>query len=266
MTTIAEKFISIQENKIRYFEYGTSSNTVMFVHGLGASAERWETVIPYFKENYRVIALDLPGFGLSDKPSIDYTIDFFVKTLSEFIIKLGIKNNVMIGSSLGGQITTEFAISEPQLINKMILVSPSGVVNYSTPALDAYIAAAISPIQKNVMNAFSMMGGLNKEVESKTVTEFIQRLNMPNAKKAFLSAIMSNKESKITCEKLANVSVPSLVIWGDSDPVIPKENADLFFSCIKNCKFTEMKKCGHTPFVDEPEKFSKIILEFLKEK
>lgn len=265
MNTISEKFITIQENKIRYFECGTSSNTIMCVHGLGASAERWETVIPYFKKNYHTIALDLPGFGLSDKPSIDYTIDFFVKTLSEFIIKLGIKNNIMIGSSLGGQITTEFAIAEPRLINKMILVSPSGVVNYSTPALDAYIAAVISPSQKNVINAFSMMSGLNKEVDPKTVNEFIQRINMPNAKKAFLSAIMSNKESKITCEKLANLSIPSLVIWGDSDPVIPKENSDLFFSCIKNCKFEEMKKCGHTPFVEEPKKFSKIVLDFLKE-
>lgn len=259
-----EKFISIRENKIRYLEYGVSSDVILLVHGLGASAERWETVIPYFRENYRVIALDLPGFGLSDKPSIDYTIDFFVKSLSEFIVKLGIENNVMIGSSLGGQITAELAISEPRL-NKMILVSPSGVVNYSTLALDAYIAAAILPNQKNVEKAFSMMGGLNKEVDSQIVNEFIQRINMPNAKNAFLSTLISNKKVKLTCEKLANVSVPSLIIWGDNDPVIPKENSDLFFSCIKNCKFVEMKECGHTPFVDKPEEFSKIVLECMKE-
>ena len=94
--------------------------------------------------------------------------------------------------------------------------------------------------------------------------EFIKRINMPNAKKAFLSTIISNRGSKISCEKLANVSVPSLVIWGEHDPVIPKENANMFFSCIKNCQFVEMKKCGHTPFVEEPEKFSKIVLEFLE--
>lgn len=264
MNTISEKFISIQENKVRYFECGASPNTVIFVHGLGASAERWRSVIPYFKENYHVIALDLPGFGLSDKPSIDYTIDFFVRTLSEFIAKLGIRDSIMIGSSLGGQITTEFTMAEPHLVNKMILVSPSGVVNYSTSALDAYIAAAISPTQNNVKNAFSMMGGLNKEVDPKIINEFIQRINVPNAKKAFLSAIISNRESKISCEKLSHLSTPSLIIWGDADPVIPKENSDLFLSCIKNCKFVEMKKCGHTPFVDDPKKFSKIVLEFLK--
>lgn len=260
-----EKFITIQENKIRYFEYGISSNTIMLVHGLGASAERWEYVIPYFRKNYRIIALDLPGFGLSDKPLIDYTIDFFVRTLSEFIDNLGIQNGILIGSSLGGQIITELAIAEPKLINKMILVSPSGVVNYSTSALDAYIGAAISPTQKNVKNAFLMMNGQNKEVDFQTVDEFIKRINIPNAKKAFLSTIISNRGSKINCEKLASISIPSLVIWGECDPVIPKENANMFFSCIKNCQFVEMRGCGHTPFVEEPEKFSKIVLEFLEE-
>ena len=261
-----EKFITIQGNNLRYFEYGTSSNTVIFVHGLGASAERWEYIIPYFRKNYRVIALDLPGFGLSDKPPIDYTIDFFVRSLSEFIDKLGIQNSILIGSSLGGQIITELAIAEHKLINKLVLVSPSGVVNYSTSVLDAYIGAAISPNQENARKAFFMMNGQNKDVDSKIVDDFITRMNMPNAKKAFLSAIISNKESKISCEKLANVSIPSLIIWGEQDPVIPKENAELFFSCIKNCQFVEMKECGHTPFVEEPEKFSKIVLEFLKEK
>lgn len=261
-----EKFITIQENKIRYLEYGVSSNAIIFVHGLGASAERWEYVIQYFRENYRVIVPDLPGFGLSDKPSIDYTVDFFVKTLSEFIDGIGIQNAILIGSSLGGQIIAELAITEPKLINKMILVSPSGVVNYSAIVLDVYIGAAISPTQENVRNAFLMMNGQNKDVDSKIVNNFIKRMNTPNAKNAFLSTIMSNKESKISCEKLANVSIPSLVIWGECDPLIPKDNADLFLSCIKNCQFVEMKKCGHTPFVDKPKKFSKIVLEFLKEK
>lgn len=266
MNTVSEKFIRIQENKIRYFEYGDSSNTVLFVHGLGASAERWDPIIPYFSENYHVITLDLPGFGLSDKPSIDYTVDFFVRSLSEFISKLGIENNTVIGSSLGGQITTELTVAEPRLVNKMILVSPSGVVNHATPALDAYVAAAISPNQKNAEKAFLMMDGLNKKVDPQTVTEFIQRMSMPNAKMAFLSSIISNKDSMITSEKLAKISAASLVIWGDNDPVIPKENSHLLLSSIKNCKFVEMTKCGHTPFVNKPKKFSKIVLEFLKEK
>jgi pimeloyl-ACP methyl ester carboxylesterase len=261
-----EKFIAIQENKIRYLEDGASSNVIMLVHGLGASAERWDHIMPYFRKNYCVIVPDLPGFGLSDKPSIDYTIDFFVRSLSEFIESLGIQNSILVGSSFGGQIITELAIAEPKLINKMILVSPSGVVNYSTIALNAYISAAISPTRENVEKVFFMMNGQNKDVDSKTVDDFITRMNMTNAKQAFLSTILSNRESKISCEKLANVSVPSLVIWGEHDPVIPKENADLFFSCIKNCQFVEMKNCGHTPFVDEPKKFSKIVLEFLKEK
>ncbi len=76
-----EKFINIDENKIRYLESGNSDNTLVLIHGLGASANRWEYVIPHFEKNYRVIVPDLIGFGYSDKPLVDYTTDYF----SEFL-------------------------------------------------------------------------------------------------------------------------------------------------------------------------------------
>ncbi len=96
-----EKFINIDENKIRYLESGNSDNTLVLIHGLGASAERWEYVIPHFKEHFRVIVPDLIGFGYSDKPLVDYTTDFFSEFLKKFLEKLDIKNPVLIGSSLG---------------------------------------------------------------------------------------------------------------------------------------------------------------------
>lgn len=260
---IKEKFVMVGENKIRYLEDGKSSDSIILVHGLGASAERWKNTIPYLGKKYHVVVPDLIGFGLSDKPLVDYTMEFFVKFFSEFIDNLEIQKTVMVGSSLGGQIVAELAISMHRSIDKVVLVSPSGIVNYSTPSLDAYIAAALSPNYENAKKAFQMMAGPNKEIDPQTVDDFVKRINMPNAKMAFMSAIISNKESKISCEKLANVSIPSLVLWGELDSVIPKENANQFFLCIKNCQFVEMKGCGHTPFVERPLEFSKIVLEFL---
>ena len=72
-----EKFLQIDENDIRYFESGSSQKTLVLVHGLGASAERWDQVIPLFAKHFRVIIPDLIGFGYSDKPLTDYTLDFF---------------------------------------------------------------------------------------------------------------------------------------------------------------------------------------------
>ena len=85
------KTTEIDGSKIRYLEEGSSKNTLILLHGLGASAERWESVIPLFAEKFRVIVPDLIGFGYSDKPEIDYTTDYFAEFMSKFVGKVGIK-------------------------------------------------------------------------------------------------------------------------------------------------------------------------------
>jgi pimeloyl-ACP methyl ester carboxylesterase len=98
---VEEKFLQIDGNKIRYLESGNSKKTLVLVHGLGASAERWDQVIPLFSDDYRVIVPDLIGFGFSDKPLVDYTTEFFSNFLEKFFVTSGIKQPHLIGSSLG---------------------------------------------------------------------------------------------------------------------------------------------------------------------
>ena len=113
---MTEKSVNIDGNKIRYLEVGTSNETLVLIHGLGASAERWEYVIPFFQEHFRLIVPDLIGFGYSDKPLVDYTTDFFSEFFKKFFKKLEIKNPIVIGSSLGGQITAEFTVNNNDLV------------------------------------------------------------------------------------------------------------------------------------------------------
>ena len=82
---VQENFIHVDGNKIRYLETGDTKNILVLLHGLGASAERWNNVIPYFSKNYHLIIPDLVGFGYSDKPLVDYTMDFFSDFLGKFI-------------------------------------------------------------------------------------------------------------------------------------------------------------------------------------
>ena len=81
---VEEKFLQVDGNKIRYLESGDSKQTLVLVHGLGASAERWDQVIPLFEDNFRVVVPDLIGFGYSDKPLVDYTPEFFSDFLEKF--------------------------------------------------------------------------------------------------------------------------------------------------------------------------------------
>jgi 2-hydroxy-6-oxonona-2,4-dienedioate hydrolase len=260
---LVEKFVDIDGNKIRYFESGSSKKTLVLVHGLGASSERWQYVVPLFEIDFHVIVLDLVGFGYSDKPLADYTIDFFSNFLEKFLISLGIKKTSIVGSSLGGQISAEYTSSHPQSVDKLILVSPSGIMKQSTFALDAYVMAALYPNEQSAKNAFEIMDGSGKKIPMNIINGFVTRMKLPNAKFAFMSTLLGLKNSKLITKKLENISSPTLIIWGSDDPVIPVNFADDFVSSINNCTLYEMNKCGHTPYVQEPELFASRVLEFL---
>ena len=258
-----EKFLQIDEHKIRYLESGTSKNTLVLIHGLGASAERWTNVIPIFTDNFRVVVPDLIGFGYSDKPTVDYTLDFFSEFLEKFFIASNIECPNIIGSSLGGQISAEYASSHSQEIEKLVLVSPSGMMKQSTPVLDAYIMAALYPNEISAKNAFELMEGSGKHVEDQIINGFIERMRLPNAKLAFMSTVLGLKNSVSITSKLKSISAPTLIIWGANDSVIPINYADDFVSVIPDCKFYKMDGCGHTPYVQDPCTFTSKVLEFL---
>lgn len=259
-----KKFVNIDGNKIRYLESGNSDDTIVLVHGLGASAERWEFVIPLFEKHYRVIVPDLIGFGYSDKPMVDYTPEFFSEFFSHFLRELNITKTNLIGSSLGGQVCAEFASREKNTVKKLVLVSPSGAMKHSTPALDAYVMAALYPNPDGAKSAFEMMNTSGRQVNQRIVDEFVKRMHLPNAKMSFMSTLLGLKNSDTITKVLPSITSPTLVIWGEDDPVIPINYAESFVSSIRDCRFYKMPKCGHTPYVDEPEKFFEIVHDFLK--
>ena len=260
-----EKFVEIDGNKIRYLESGSSKKTLVLVHGLGASSERWQYVLPFFENDFHVLVPDLIGFGYSDKPIADYTIDFFSNFLEKFLISLNIDQTSIVGSSLGGQIAAEYTSSHSQNVDKLILVSPSGIMKKSTYALDEYIMAALYPNEQSAKNAFETMDGSGKKIPMNIINGFVSRMKLPNAKFAFMSTLLGLKNCELITQKLENISSPTLLIWGSDDPVIPVTFANDFVSSISNCTFLEMGNCGHTPYVQEPEFFASGVLDFLND-
>jgi pimeloyl-ACP methyl ester carboxylesterase len=266
-TEIKTVFGKVGVHNIRYLESGNSGRIIILLHGLGASAERWLPIMPYLAERYRVIAPDIVGFGLSEKPTVDYTVEFFSKFLGEFINHISVENPINImGSSLGGRIAIEYAIQNAQNIEKMILVAPAGINEEPTEALHSYIQAALHPTIDDAKKAFLMMAGNNRVIEQDVISDFVNRMLLPNSRLSFMSSLLGLKKSTLTQERLGKISNPTLVLWGKDDRVIPIKNATRFYTSIKNSKHEEMEKCGHTPFVDEPELFSKLVMQFLSEK
>jgi 2-hydroxy-6-oxonona-2,4-dienedioate hydrolase len=258
-----EKFVIVNRNKIRYLEDGHSDRNLILMHGLGGYAERWSNIIPHLNKKFHVFAPDLIGYGQSDKPSVDYTLELFVKFVFDFMETLGIKKTCMIGTSLGGQIVAECASTQSAAIEKIVLISPAGIMKKSTPTLDAYTMAALYPTKESVKTAYQMMVGSNKQVSEISIERFVNNMSRPNAKMVFLSTLLGLKNSSDIFEKLAKIKIPTLLIWGKEDKLIPFEYSQQFVSSINNCEFIPMEGCGHSPYVEDPEKLSELVIKFL---
>ena len=120
------KFTKIKNLRVRYLDRNKNGTPILLLHGLGGSIESWTNNISFLSTKFRIIALDLPGFGMSDKPKIDYSINFYVSFLEKFIKRIKLSHFFIIGSSLGGHIAVEFTSRNRKVVDKLILISPAG--------------------------------------------------------------------------------------------------------------------------------------------
>jgi len=260
-----QKFTNVNGYRIRYLEDGpTDGKVLILLHGIGASAERWSRVIPTLSRDYRVIAPDIIGFGYSDKPALEYTMDFFVDFFKVFLDNLGISKASIIGSSLGGHIATEFAIRFNHIVEKLVLVSPAGMMRKSSPTLDRYFMAALYPEHQRVYEAFSEMVYDSNTINQEILMDFINRMSLPNAKYAFMSTLLGIRYAPDLRGRLSSITAPTLLMWGENDTTIPLAEYAHQYNGIPNMEeLVVIKKCGHIAPIEKPATFNRILLKFL---
>jgi 2-hydroxy-6-oxonona-2,4-dienedioate hydrolase len=262
------KLIDVNGYTIRYLRYADfrvsrKKSTLVLLHGIGASADRWSSVAPTLSRYYQLIIPDIVGFGYSDKPTIEYTMDFFVKFFEDFLRKLEVARLSIIGTSFGGYLATVFTIRNLEKVDKLILAAPAGAMRTSTRVLDQYIMAALYPTYENTNRAFRDMAYEPSVVSEETIRDFMNRMRLPNAKYAFMSTLLAIRDSKDISGRLSKISVPTLLIWGANDRMIPLAYSREYTE-IPNSQLTIIDNCGHTPFVEKPAEFNNIVLKFLE--
>ncbi len=257
-------FIEVLGYNMRFIKVDRpeSKKTIVLLHGLGASAERWSELWPLLKK-YNVVIPDLIGFGYSEKPLIEYTVEFFVRSLEDFFKKMQIQNPIIMGSSFGGQLALEYSLTHKYFFDKIILVSPAGTLEKPTYVLSQYIFSGLYPTTENVHRAFEMMAN-NKEyvVEASTVKDYMNRMRLPNAKYSLISTLLAMRKDQTLRKRLVEIAVPTLVIWGRNDTTIPVANIE-YFKQMPNVETLIMEECGHTPYVEKPVEFYEIIEKFI---
>ncbi len=254
--------------KIRYRESGKEKNRhILFIHGLGSSSDRWLGIPDALSANFHTIALDLPGFGESSKPvTMKYTIQNFRENIVDFINKLGINDGKtsIVGHSLGGYIAAEVTIENKNLVERLVLIDSSGMLKKPTPLLEEYLQVAMNPTADKVRKVFEQMVADPARIPSKLVDGFIARINSPNAKYAFKSTLQNSANTQIGLERLELIKdIPTLIIWGTKDKVIPTNHSELFKEAIMNSRIEIIQDAGHAPFAEKPDQVCEILRNFL---
>jgi len=253
--------------KIRYRESGKGNERhILFIHGLGSSSDRWLGIPDALSENFHTIALDLPGFGDSSKPvTMNYTIQAFRENIVDFINKLGINDGKtsIVGHSLGGYIAAEVTIENKNLVERLVLIDSSGMLKKPTPLLEEYLQVAMNPTTDKVRKVFEQMVANPERIPSKLVEGFIARINLPNAKYAFKSTLENSANTQIELGKLKLIEIPTLILWGIKDKVIPINHSELFKEAIMNSRIEIIQDAGHAPFAEKPDQVSEILRNFL---
>ena len=263
-----ENWANLNGLKIRYLESGKGNDRhILFIHGLGSSADRWLGIPSALSANFHTVSLDLPGFGESDKPAtMDYTIENFRKTVVDFINELAINDTKtsIIGHSLGGYIAAEVAVENKNMVERLVLIDSSGMLKKPTPLLEEYLKVAINPTKDKVRKVFEQMVADPTRIPSKLVEGFISRINLPNAKYAFKSTLANSTNTQIGLGRLKLIDhIPTLILWGSEDRVIPPEHSRLFKEGIANSHIEIIPDAGHAPFAEKPDQVCEILRNFL---
>lgn len=247
-----------------YREYGDiKKEHVLFIHGLGSSSQRWVDIPEALSKYFHTITVDLIGSGLSEKPqNADYTIKGFSKFIVDFLIEtIGImdkehKKISIVGHSLGGYIAAQVAIENKEMIEKLVLIDSSGLLEAPTQLLKDYRVAAtdINPLTRHerVKRVLEDLYASPSRLLPVLVDLFGYTIEKPGAKHAFEVAFDNSTTTQIDSNGFKQIEdIPCLVIWGEKDNLIPIEYYYKFKQQLPKANSAIIADAGHAPFVEK---------------
>jgi pimeloyl-ACP methyl ester carboxylesterase len=275
---IREERIQLHGHSVSYRIAGEGP-AILLIHGVTGSSAQWEPVMRLLADRFTVIAPDLLGHGQSAKPRGDYSLGAYASGLRDLTVALGITSATVVGHSLGGGIALQFAYQFPERTDRLTLVSSGGLgrevhmlLRAATLPGSEYVLPLIS--NERVLGAGTAVSGFLGKLGLRAgpdIAEFARgyaTLANGDSRRAFLHTLRSvidpgGQRVDATDRLYLAEDVPTLIVWGRRDPIIPVRHAGAAQRGMPGSRLEVFDEAGHFPQLDEPDRFAIALADFV---
>lgn len=264
--------------RVHYRDEGQENGPpLLLIHGFSASLHTWEPWVARLGDEYRVISLDLPGHGLTRAPAgYAASIEAFRDVVREFARTQGLTQFALAGSSMGGNVAWEYALAYPEQVNALILVDASGWQDTRPEVADEPQVfkllrnPTLGPIMIQLDSSRLVRQGLEASfydpalVDDAMLNRYVQLARAPGHREILLQMTLGFRARNFaTPERLSALQMPTLVMTGDTDRLVPPEHAQQFHSAIAGSELVTFEATGHIPQEEKPEESAGAVRDFL---
>ncbi len=250
--------IRIDGLETHYLDEG-KGEPVLLLHGWGASCQSFAGVVAELADRFRFLALDLPGFGWSQRPPVAWGAGVYARHVVRLLTALGIGQAACVGHSFGGRVAIRLAAEEPRRVSRLVLVASAGI----RPPRGAryYARLAVTKLLKRVLS-LPLWGGAGQRI-------LARRLERVGSRDYRAAGPMRPTLVRLVNEDLTSIlpaiQAPSLILWGDRDPEVPRHHMEIMQGGIRGSRLVVYEGAGHFPFLERAKDFCAMLEAFLRE-
>jgi pimeloyl-ACP methyl ester carboxylesterase len=272
--------IELHGHRVSYRTAGDRGPVVLLIHGIVGCAEQWDQVAPLLAERYTVVAPDLLGHGQSAKPRGDYSLGAYAASVRDLLVALGHRRATVVGHSLGGGVAMQFSYEYPPFAERLVLVSSGGLgreVHLMLRAATLPGSEIVLPLiaHERLHAVGTAVGGLLGRLGLQTGTDLAEMargygsLADAGARQAFihsLRAVLDIGGQRVSARDRLYLAalLPSMIIWGGQDPLIPVEHASVAHRELPNGRLEIFEDAGHFPQLHDPVRFAHTLIDFIE--
>ncbi|QFI38927.1 alpha/beta hydrolase [Moritella marina ATCC 15381] len=273
------QWMDVNGMRIHYRDEGDpNGQPIVLIHGILSSLHTWEQwnlglTNKGLADTYRIISLDVPGFGLTGGPENpdDFSESLLHDSFSQFISQLQLDDFILAGNSLGGYISAHYAANNPGKVKKLILIDPAGAPQDLPFILSLASTPGINSLAANVFPPFIVAMGVKdvygdqERITKANMDRYIHLSLRPGAKQAYANtiAMLDDKNSKQAPLNFASITAPTLLMWGEKDIWVPATLSEQWLKNIPGSTLITYPDAGHVPMEEIPQQTLQDALSFI---